>query len=209
MQYILLFRWSISYFPDEVYLLWKSNVVLTTGRAWNWLDRSRQDACSPSSLNAWRTSRAIVLSSSELKRIVRLSFEQVPRMNYTPVIYAFQVSQVQSGRICKRSRHARGGNMRSTQLKKGQRAPWRLLPFRDRPFFTCETWVQVRTQDRWYRRLDAFLFAGVRKCNETNAEKLRKTTSLKIDFPTRLIYVKLHLRRYNLLRLGVFIFEMM
>ena len=53
--------------------------------------------------------REIVLSSSELKRIVRLSFEQVPRMNYTPVIYAFQVSQVQSGRICKRSRHAPRG----------------------------------------------------------------------------------------------------
>ena len=58
--------------------------------------------------------------------------------------------------------------------------------------------------NRWYRRLDAFLFAYVRKCNETNAEKLRKTTNLKIDFLTRLIYIKLHPKRYNLLRLVVF-----
>ena len=50
---------------------------------------------------------------------------------------------------------------------------------------------------------DAFLFACVRKFNETKAEKLRKTTSLKIEFLTRLTYVKLHQKRYNLLRLVV------
>ena len=61
-----------------------------------------------------------------------------------------------------------------------------------------------REHNRWYRRLDAFLFACVRKCIETNAEKLKKTTSLKIDFLTRLIYVKLYPKRYNLLRLVVF-----
>ena len=36
-----------------------------------------------------------------------------------------------------------------------------------------------REHNRWYRRLDAFLFACVRKCNETNAEKLSKNDKLK------------------------------